>query len=168
MRKTTLYNPLIYSNIVNKSIKFLQLIDFAIDKHVEMTPNKRESFYNNFPYSTSQVSKILNPNDDTKQLKFIDFITLLDNLYPEPKRLILDHLASMYDGVFLSNTDLQQNNKTIEQTLLKITAETGKLSNKFLEAIEDDNINDIEEKELEQIVYALRTTLRIFENKIKS
>lgn len=147
-------------------IKLLKTIDYSITKFCDSLGFKKTYFHQYLTCSDKQAPKFLNPNDDTKQLKVIDFICILDNLDTKHQKIILDNLCQKYNFVCCDTAATQNNNQSLEHILLSITSTNGDLSKEFIEAIKDNNISSDEHNKLNAIAYNFRSLLRTFENKI--
>lgn len=167
MENKTLPNQLFYKNNSQNANLMTKIIDFTISKFCDSMGFNKSFFFQFLPYSEKQLPKYLNSNDDTKSLKIDDLLLILDNLDKPHQKLILDYLAQRYQGTFLFNDSLNENSQSLEHILLSITATDGELSKQFLNAIEDNNIDDNEKTQLNEIAYRLRSLLRIFESRIK-
>ncbi|RXK01500.1 hypothetical protein CRV02_08300 [Arcobacter sp. CECT 8989] len=166
MENKTLSNQLFYKNNSQNANSFNKIIDFAVEKFCNSIGFNKNFFSQFLPYSESQFPKYINHNDDTKNLKSHDLIHILDNLDKPHQKLILDYLAQRYEATFIFNDSLDDNNQSLEHILLSITATDGELSKQFLNAIEDNNIDDNEIKQLKEIAYKLRSLLRVFESRV--
>ncbi|RXJ82635.1 phage regulatory CII family protein [Arcobacter sp. F2176] len=145
---------------------FLNTINYSIEKFCDSLGFNKTYFHQFLNCSQKQAPKFLNPNDDLKQLKVIDLISILDNLDTKHRKIILDNLCQKYDFVCLDSAITQSNNISLEHILLNITSTNGELSSNFLQALEDGNISHDENKLLKEIAYKFRSLLRIFEFKI--
>lgn len=166
MENKTPCNQLFYKNNSQNANSFNKIIDFAVEKFCNSLGFNKNFFSQFLPYSESQFPKYINHNDDTKNLKSHDLIHILDNLDKPHQKLILDYLAQRYEATFIFNDSTNNTEKSLEHILLNITATDGELSHKFLNAIQDNNIDETETKELNQIAYKLRSLLRVFEARI--
>lgn len=165
MTNRTLKNALLYSNNSNTS-KLLKVIDYSIHSFCDSLGLNKSHFNKYLPYSDSQIPKYLNPNDETKNLKIIDLPLILNNLDNQHKKLILDSICQSHGFVCTVEASKENNDKSLENILLRITATNGNLSSEFIEALEDGKISDIENEKLNQIAYQLRSLIRTFEARI--
>ena len=157
------YNLISYQ----KSTKFLNFVTIIITNFTDTLGVKRAYFSKFLPYSDSQFNKYLNPQDETKNLKLTDFIHIIDNLDRSSQFEMIDWFCEQYDFTIVDNQKELKNNETLETLLLKMTSTNGTLSNQFLEAIKDDDINDYEQSELKSIARQFRSLLRTFENRLE-
>ena len=147
--------------------RFLKTIDYSIIKFCDSLGFNKTYFHQFLSCSEKQAPKFLNPNDELKQLKVIDLLSILDNLDSKHRKIILDNLCQRYDFVCLDSAAAENNNKSLEHILLEITSTNGDLSKEFINAINDNNISNDELEKLNFIAYHFRSLLRTFENKIK-
>lgn len=165
MKKTTSTQSLLYTQSHNNST-LLKVIDYAINGFCTSLGFKKNYFNVFLPYSEKQYPKYINPCDDSHNLKITDLQIILEKLDTPNKKIILDSLCQTHGFLCVDSAETENNDNSLERILLNITSTDGALSKTFLEATQDNEIDDFERTELKAISYSLRSLLRVFENRI--
>ncbi|MGM0518185.1 MAG: hypothetical protein ACQERD_00920 [Campylobacterota bacterium] len=104
----------------------------------------------------------------SKYFRIEELFIILESVDKPQQKIILDYICNKYDFTCQDTADINNTNNTLENILLNITATQGRLTQDFIQAIEDDDITDIENDKLNSIAYELRSLVRTFENRIKA
>lgn len=103
----------------------------------------------------------------TKYLRVEELFIILENLETSSQKIILDYINTKFGFVCSEAAKPIEDNSSLETLLLKITSTNGEFTKEFLKAVEDGEIDEYENKKLNDIAYVFRSLIRTFELKKK-